>query len=110
MFSTQTSPNWKRIAEELGLTDNGRLKSLAFMYLCVQTILDLVEEARSLIRDGYIPQVRALACNNGLKWNPSAQEAIERSGFGEQVTWEHVNHGNYSGGRGRRETGSERKT
>lgn len=92
MFSTQTSPNWKRIAEELGLTDNGRLKSLAFVYLCVQTILDLVEEARSLIRDGYIPQVRALACNNGLKWNPSAQEAIERSGFGEQVTWEHVNH------------------
>ena len=163
-----------RSAEELGLTDNGRLKSLAFVYLCVQTILDLeedeafdcltegggdfgvdaihiseeydgeftvslfqakyknnlagtsnfpeqgiesliraiqylfnpaakldylnqrllakVEEARSLIRDGYIPQVRALACNNGLKWNPSAQEAIERSGFGEQVTWEHLNH------------------
>ncbi len=161
-------------AEELGLTDQGRLKSLAFVYLCVQTILDLeedeafdcltegggdfgvdaihiseeydgeftvslfqakyknnlagssnfseqgiesliraiqylfnpaakldylnqrllakVEEARSLIRDGYIPQVRALACNNGLKWNPSAQEAIERSGFGEQVTWEHLNH------------------
>ncbi|KPQ38810.1 MAG: AIPR family protein [Phormidium sp.] len=161
-------------AEELRITDNGRLKSLAFVYLCVQTLLELeedeafdcltegggdfgvdaihiseeydgeftvslfqakyknnlagtsnfpeqgiesliraiqylfnpaakldylnqrllakVEEARSLIRDGYIPQVRALACNNGLTWNPSAQEAIERSGFGEQVTWEHVNH------------------
>ncbi len=51
-----------------------------------------VEEARSLIRDGYIPQVRALACNNGLKWNAAAQEAIDRSGFGKQVTWEHVNH------------------
>ncbi len=161
-------------SEELRIRDEGRLKSLAFVYLCVQTILDLesdeafdcltegsgdfgvdamhiseeydgeftvslfqvkyknnlegnsnfpeegieslvtaiqylfnpaarlehinerllakVEEARSLIRDGYIPQVRALACNNGLKWNASAQEAIERTGFGDQVTWEHANH------------------
>lgn len=51
-----------------------------------------VEEVRSLIRDGYIPQVRALACNNGLKWNEAAQSAIERTGFGNQVAWEHVNH------------------
>jgi len=36
--------------------------------------------------------VRALACNNGLKWNQAAQEAIDRIGFSEQVTWEHVNH------------------
>ena len=57
-----------------------------------QRLLAKVEEARSLIRDGYIPQVRALACNNGLKWNIAAQEAIERTGFGEQVMWEHVNH------------------
>lgn len=164
----------QKSAEELKITDDGRLKSLAFVYLCARTILDLedddafdcltegggdfgvdaihiseeydgefivslfqakyknklegdsnfpeqgieslinaiqylfnpaaklehinqrllakVEEARSLIRDGYIPQVRALACNNGLKWNASAQEAIERTGFGDQVTWEHVNH------------------
>jgi hypothetical protein len=164
----------QQAAEELNISDTGRLKSLAFVYLCVKTILDLedaytfdclteggrdfgvdamhiseeydgeftvslfqakyknnlegnanfpesgvknlinaiqylfdptaivehinprllakVEEARSLIRDGYIPQVRALACNNGLKWNESAQEAIERTGFGSQVTWEHVNH------------------
>ena len=34
-----------------------------------------VEEARSLIRDGYIPRIRAIACNNGLKWNTSAEEA-----------------------------------
>lgn len=160
-------------AEELGITDDVRLKSLAFVHLCVQTILDLeaedtfdcltegggdfgvdaihiseehdgeftvslfqakyrnnlegkanfpekgidtlinaiqylfnpaatlehinqrllakVEEARSLIRDGYIPQVRALACNNGLPWNESAQEAIDRADFGSQVVWEHVN-------------------
>ncbi len=51
-----------------------------------------VEAARSLIRDGFIPSVRAIACNNGLKWNASAQDAIDRAGFGDQVTWEHVNH------------------
>ena len=164
----------QKASEELHIRDEGRLKSLAFVYLCVKTILDLdgddvfdcltegggdfgvdaihisgeydgeftvslfqakyknnleghsnfpeegikslinaihylfnpaarlehinqrlrakVEEARSLIRDGYIPQVRTIACNNGLKWNSSAQEAIERTGFGDQVTWEYVNH------------------
>jgi len=164
----------QKTAEELQLRDENRLKSLAFVYLCVQTILDLdgesafdcltegggdfgvdamhiseeydgeftvslfqakyrnnlegssnfpeagitrlinaiqslfnpaapleqinerllakVEEARSLIRDGYIPQVRALACNNGLNWTVSAQEAIDRAQFGDQVTWEHLNH------------------
>ncbi len=164
----------QKAGEELRINDGGRLKSLAFVYLCVKTILDLedsntfdcltegggdfgvdamhiseeyegeftvslfqgkyknnldgnanfpedgvkslinaikylfdptsklehinqrllakVEEARSLIRDGYIPQVRALACNNGLNWNEAVQETIERAGFGDQVTWEHVNH------------------
>ncbi|TRU66942.1 MAG: abortive phage resistance protein [Microcystis viridis Mv_BB_P_19951000_S69] len=164
----------QKASEELRITEAGRLKSLAFVYLCVKTILDLdgddvfdcltegggdfgvdaihiseeydgeftvslfqakyknnlegnsnfpeegikslinainylfnpaaklehinerllvkVEEARSLIRDGYIPQVRTIACNNGLKWNSSAQEAIERTEFGDQVTWEYVNH------------------
>jgi hypothetical protein len=51
-----------------------------------------VEEARSLIRDGYIPRVRAIACNNGIKWNTAAQEAIDRAGFGNQAGWEYVNH------------------
>ncbi len=160
--------------EELHINEAGKLKSLAFVYLCVKTILDLdddsafdcltegagdfgvdamhiseeydgeftvslfqgkyknnlegdanfpengleslikavkylfdpttklnhinprllakVESARSLIRDGYIPQVRAIACNNGLRWSVAAEEAIRRTGFGEQVTWEHVNH------------------
>jgi hypothetical protein len=164
----------KQAGEELRITDENRLKSLAFVYLCVKTMLDLddesafdcltegggdfgvdamhiseeydgeftvslfqgkyknnlkgesnfpetgivafihaiqylfdpsaklehinprlctkVEEARSLIRDGYIPQIRALACNNGLKWNLSAQETIDRAGYGSQVTWEHINH------------------
>lgn len=57
-----------------------------------QRLLTKVEEARSLVRDGYIPQVRAISCNNGLKWNDAAQESIDRAAFGDQVTWEHVNH------------------
>jgi AIPR protein len=161
-------------ADELGIQDEGRLKSLSFVYLCVKTILDLnleeafdcltegsgdfgvdaiqiteeidgefgvtlfqskyktnldgeanfpengidalikairyifdpfaelgsinerlqikVEQARSMIRDGYLPRVRAIACNNGLKWRESGDDAISRTGFGNQVTWEHVNH------------------
>lgn len=51
-----------------------------------------VEEVRSLIRDGYIPQVRALACNNGLKWNEACEAEIKRTSYGNQVTWEHINH------------------
>ncbi len=160
--------------DELNVRDAGRLKSLAFVYLCVKTVLDLdpdeafdaltegggdfgvdamhlteavdgefgvtlfqakykarldatstfeangvealinairhifdpsaqlgainprlaakVEEARSLIRDGLLPRVRAIACNNGQRWNQAAQAAIDRAGFGEQVSWEHVNH------------------
>nr|VFK25528.1 MAG: AIPR protein [Candidatus Kentron sp. MB]VFK31693.1 MAG: AIPR protein [Candidatus Kentron sp. MB]VFK75614.1 MAG: AIPR protein [Candidatus Kentron sp. MB] len=163
----------KQAAEELGITGE-KLKSLAFVYLCVRTVLDLedaeafdcltegsqdfgvdalhvseeydgeftvtlfqgkykkdlegntnfpengvralieairylfdpdaklqqinprlrvrVEEVRSLIRDGYLPTVRALACNNGLRWNQAAEEAIARTGFGNQVIWRHVNH------------------
>ncbi len=159
---------------ELGIKDSGRLKSLAFLYLCVKTLLDLdrdetfdcltegggdfgidamhmteemdgefgvtlfqakyvnnlegnagfpesglnalinairhlfdpsaeleninerlkikVEAVRSMIRDGFIPRVRAIGCSNGLKWNNAAQEAITRARFGEQVTWEYVNH------------------
>src|SRR5690606_27719350 len=51
-----------------------------------------VEQARAMVRDGFIPRVRAIACNNGLRWNDQAQRLIELAGFGEQVTWEHVNH------------------
>lgn len=164
----------ERATEEFGISDGDRLRSLAFVYLCVETMLDLdadeafdcltdgggdfgvdalhiteemdgefgvtlfqgkykknlegnsnfeqnsieamvnairhifdpsadlgaindrlrvkVEQARSLIRDGLIPRVRAIACNNGLKWNADAQQSIDRAVFGDQVTWEHVNH------------------
>lgn len=164
----------ERATGEFGINDGDRLRSLAFVYLCVETMLDLdvdeafdcltdgggdfgvdalhiteemdgefgvtlfqgkykknlegnsnfeqnsieamvnairhifdpsadlgaindrlrvkVEQARSLIRDGLIPRVRAIACNNGLKWNTDAQQSIDRAVFGDQVTWEHVNH------------------
>lgn len=55
-------------------------------------LLTRVEEVRSLIRDGYIPQIRAVGCNNGRIWNAAADDAIRRAAFGDQVTWEHINH------------------
>jgi hypothetical protein len=166
----------ERAALELNIHDVDRLKSLSFLYLCVQTVLDLdidetfdcltegsgdfgvdaihiadpidnefsvtlfqskykhkkldgnahfeengiqalvnaiqhlfnpnaelgtindrlhaqVEEIRSLMRnDGHIPQIRAIACSNGIRWNDNAQSAIDRAGFGKQVTWEYINH------------------
>jgi hypothetical protein len=52
-----------------------------------------VEEIRSLIRDGYLPHVRVLLCNNGKRWEVDGQAFIESSGFPpERVTWEHLNH------------------
>ena len=52
-----------------------------------------VEEIRSLVRDGQIPRVRAVLCNNGLKWPATAQELIDRAAFPpEQVGWDYVNH------------------
>lgn len=51
-----------------------------------------LEEVRSLIKEGYIPNIRAIALNNGLKWNDATQEQIDLSGFGSQISWEHANH------------------
>lgn len=53
-----------------------------------------IEEVRSLIRDGYIPNVRLLFCNNGLSWNTQAQQWLDNSEFAKssQVHWEHYNH------------------
>lgn len=52
-----------------------------------------VEEIRSLVRDGYIPSVRVVLCNNGSKWTEQAQNWIVQSGFNDdQVMWVHYNH------------------
>ena len=51
-----------------------------------------VEEIRSLIREGYIPRIRAIACNNGKIWNDIASQEIQRADLGDQAVFEHVNH------------------
>jgi hypothetical protein len=51
-----------------------------------------IEEIRSLIRDGHIPKVHVLLCNNGPTWSTVAQQLIERANFGDQVRWQHLNH------------------
>lgn len=52
-----------------------------------------IEEVRSLIRDGYIPVVKMVLCNNGERWNDSAQKLIDAAGFAAaQVSWLHLNH------------------
>ncbi len=52
-----------------------------------------VEEIRSLVRDGYIPSVRMVLCNNGAIWVAQAQNWIDQSGFSkDQVEWIHWNH------------------
>jgi len=51
-----------------------------------------IEEIRSFVADGYLPQVRVVACNNGMIWKAEAQELINHTGFGGQVLFEHINH------------------
>lgn len=52
-----------------------------------------VEEIRSLVRDGYIPNVRMILCNNGAKWTEQGQRWIDQSGLPEKQTlWIHFNH------------------
>jgi hypothetical protein len=49
-----------------------------------------VEELRSLIREGNIPSIRVVLCNNGRKWNPACQQRIDHSGMGDLVKWEYA--------------------
>jgi hypothetical protein len=51
-----------------------------------------MEEIRSLVRDGSLPQVQVILCNNGLSWPEGAQKLIDVEKFGDQVVWRHVNH------------------
>jgi len=53
-------------------------------------LLKRVEEIRSFVASGAIPRVVAIAANNGLSWSEVAQDRIDASGFGDQVTWRHV--------------------
>lgn len=51
-----------------------------------------IEDIRSRVRDGLLPRVRIILCNNGLPWTAVAQQHFDRAQFGDQVSVEHVNH------------------
>ncbi len=53
----------------------------------------LLEEVRSFIRDGHLPVVHVILCNNGKMWDKHAQSQIDMAHLPQdQVTWEHFNH------------------
>lgn len=56
-----------------------------------------VEEIRSLIREGNIPAVRIVLCNNGRKWNDVCEGRIRQAGFGDLVRWEYAGPGELVG-------------
>lgn len=51
-----------------------------------------LEDVRSFVAEGAIPQVTAVAANNGEKWTQEAQRRIDNKEeeFGDQVEWRHV--------------------
>lgn len=51
-----------------------------------------IEDVRSFVAGGAIPQVSAIAANNGAKWTQQAQQRIDNAGkeFGSQVDWRHI--------------------
>ncbi len=58
-----------------------------------EKIAPKIEEIRSLIRDGYIPNVRAILCNNGDKWTSQADNwvADAEEDYGDKVKFIHFN-------------------
>lgn len=60
-----------------------------------QKLKPQIEEIRSLISDGYIPVVKIVLFNNGLKWNEEGEQHIINAGFPkDQVEFEYINHQN----------------
>ena len=53
-----------------------------------------IEEIRSLIQDGYIPNVRIILCNNGDRWTSQADNwvADAEKNYGGKVKFLHFNH------------------
>lgn len=51
-----------------------------------------LEDVRSFVAEGAIPQVTAVAANNGTKWTEQAQQRIDNTAgeFSGQVEWRHV--------------------
>ena len=59
-----------------------------------EKIEPFIQEIRSLIRDGYVPNVRVVLSNNGARWQPDADTWLEEAGrdYGTQVQFVHFNH------------------
>lgn len=52
-----------------------------------------IEEIRSLISDGFIPVVKLVLFNNGIRWNEEGQQHIINANFPkDQVEFEYLNH------------------
>jgi len=59
----------------------------------MRDIAHAVEDVRSRIRDGAIPQVQVVLCSNGVRWQQDGDARIAQAGFDpRQVQWEFVNH------------------
>jgi hypothetical protein len=53
----------------------------------------VVEEIRSRMREGAIPIVRVVLCNNGPRWGADGDARIAAAGFhDDEVQWKHLNH------------------
>ncbi|GHT29212.1 hypothetical protein AGMMS49574_05290 [Bacteroidia bacterium] len=60
-----------------------------------EDLMPKVEDIRSLIADGYIPNIRCVFTNNGLRWVNDGDNHIRNSGFPEnQIKFEYFNHKN----------------
>ncbi|MDR2651522.1 MAG: AIPR family protein [Prevotellaceae bacterium] len=56
-------------------------------------LMPKVEDIRSLIADGFIPNIKCVFVNNGLKWQQEGDTHIANAGFPEsQVKFEYFNH------------------
>jgi hypothetical protein len=82
--------------EETGVTKS--IQAIRYLFdpssvLTVNKRLEArVEEIRSLIREGNLPRVRFILCNNGLPWTEAAQQLLDHEQFPDSVRFEHVNH------------------
>ncbi|MDR3189062.1 MAG: AIPR family protein [Prevotellaceae bacterium] len=56
-------------------------------------LMPKVEDIRSLIADGFIPNIKCVFTNNGLTWSKEGDNHIKNSGFPDsQVKFEYFNH------------------
>ncbi len=59
----------------------------------MKDIAAVVEEVRSRMREGAIPVVRVVLCNNGPRWGADGDARIAAAGLGDdEVSWEHLDH------------------